>query len=154
MTTGSELQRRIDEKIAKLQALKSLASDPEMMAELRSLVEDSGSGMQSTAANPPKMARGELKTAIQNQINRFTGWSYFDAATVVEEMVKTGFTFNDARPKVAVTKTLLRFATEGLLEIAERGSGTRPTRFRFSSSGEKEEVQEAASSAAEHLGAG
>jgi hypothetical protein len=140
----TSIVEKIDVKIRKLQQLRELASDPEMLSMLSSLVEGrtNGTAMSSiggysakarsklkktldTATTPKGVLKAGVVNAIQKAPDTFSGYSLTD------QMIKEGFPFTAANPATAVNDVLRVMLKKGHhIKIAKRGRGSSPTFFR------------------------
>jgi hypothetical protein len=112
------------ERIKKLQELKKLASDPEMLTLLESLVAQNGNGHKPQSAKTrrhKKHRKGHLLKATQKAIGTLVGT--FTVHNVVEAMQHAGFNFAAQKPAVAVGSVLRKLAEQDKLTLAVEGSG-------------------------------
>ncbi|MDZ4798748.1 MAG: hypothetical protein SGI92_11340 [Bryobacteraceae bacterium] len=146
---------KIDTIIGKLQALKLLASDPDIAPLLadspiapttkNSKPHTYGHGEHPTipAPAPPvetasvaeiaprlnqkaEVRRGELTQAVIDSIPETAEFSGYD---LVEEMKKTGFRFTAAHPAIAVNGVLRRLIGS-LLHVVRQGKGSLPSIYK------------------------
>lgn len=112
----------IDAKIRKLQELKRLASDPEMLQILESLVAPSANKPQAPQPNPrPGPRRGEQRNAVFRAMREISG--RFTATDIVGVLKTNGFVFAAKSPSIAVNSILRKLVAKGELVVAVQGSG-------------------------------
>jgi hypothetical protein len=123
--------KRHQDQIRRLQEIKRMASDPEMLTLLEGLVTKNGSiASEAPKQTAPKFGgrKDVLSEAVMLAIaalpqNRFT------AAYLVDRMLKAGFQFVAGNPHFAVTGALRRLAAKGKIRVAMHGSGRRATEY-------------------------
>jgi hypothetical protein len=123
--------KRHQDQIRRLQEIKRMASDPEMLTLLDGLVTKNGSVAPATPTEAAPKFRGRKDALTEGVMlaiaalpqNRFT------AAHLVDRMLKAGFQFVAGNPHFAVTGALRRLAEKGKINIAMHGSGRRATEF-------------------------
>ena len=130
----------IDSQITRLQKLREIATDPEMMklvalAELevppppKAVSTDGPAATLSRASEvpPAKSQRGDLTKAVRDAAMRQTDW--FSGYDLTKEMQQAGFPFASTRPSISVIDILRKLAAKDLLEVQE-GAGNQPNKFR------------------------
>ena len=117
--------KKIDDRIKKLEMIKLLALDPEMVEILEGVVTPNGSKPEVTAREPQrntmKPKRGEQRKAVLKAVSEMTG--RFTAADIVTAMTESGFKFAAQTPTIAVNGALKNLVENGNLTIAVKGSG-------------------------------
>ena len=119
--------KKIDDKIKKLEMLKLLASDPEMVELLEGVVTPnettSGGAPEETQATATKTKRGDQRKAVLKSISEMLG--RFSALDILEAMERGGFQFSAKSPIIAVNGVLRKLVKGGSLTVAVEGSGTK-----------------------------
>jgi hypothetical protein len=135
---------KIDERIRKLQELRRLASDPEMLHLLRELVDDSANRNESAAEAPapsaavapvaitrePRMRRprkGALIKTASRVVDTLAG--EYDFHAVMDRMREVGFQFA-GKPEVAVNGVLRKLLKRKRIVLVEEGVGRTPNKYR------------------------
>ena len=118
--------KKIDDKIKKLEMIRLLASDPEMVEILEGVVTPNGTGprtapveSQETAAKPK---RGEQTEAVREAVSGMMS-ARFTSADIVEAMERADFRFVAQSPTIAVNGVLRKLVKNGTLTVAVKGSG-------------------------------
>ena len=117
--------KKIDERIKKLEMLKILALDPEMVELLEGVVTPNGTPMGGTPKEPQATAskpkRGDQRKAVLKAVSEITG--RFKAADIVKAMTEANFEFAAQSPTIAVNGVLRKLVKSEDLTIAVEGSG-------------------------------
>lgn len=123
----SDLKQVIDARIRKLQHLRELAEDPEVMSLLRDhLVGAHGNGHKPTDVRPSlipsgdasdvRPRRGDQLRMVEETLAEAT--EPLDTDQIVARMQSKGFVFAAAIPKVAVNECLRQLEKRGRAEMA------------------------------------
>jgi hypothetical protein len=123
--------KKIDDQIRRLQEIKRLASDPEMLTLLEGLVTKNGdvaTSITPQAIRTPVGGKNVLLQATRRAIaalpqNRFT------SGYLVDQMIKNGFQFAAGKPNVAMNGALKRLVARQEIIIAAVGRGRRATEY-------------------------
>lgn len=126
---------KIDEQIRKLQELKKLVADPEMLPLLESLLVQNGNGnapakhshTYSRKRVGRQLKRGNLVETVEKTIADMSG--RLTAPMVARTMAHNGFKFASQKPKVAVNGVLRNLVKNGMLKIVVEGSGRAPNQY-------------------------
>jgi hypothetical protein len=109
----------LDEKIRKLQLIRSLASDPELARLLQDVVSSNGSGTHA-AASPPQKPLGERKGQRYEVLKYVADASeigdYRTATQITQRMEEAKFKFNSHDHPTTVRDCLRELEKEGLVE--------------------------------------
>ena len=124
---------KIDEKIKRLQDLKRIASDPEMVRLLLETVSDNSVETQPNRSSPRTSRKrggtkkGELAQAVKKAVASIN--HAFTADTVVSWMQTHDYIFTAKDPKIAVNGVLRKMAKKQQLKIVKAGSGRVPNEY-------------------------
>lgn len=120
--------RKLDQKIAKLQALRRLATDPDLsdFIDIIGLKTDSNGSAHSQDASATN-GHGQLSANVLAACKALTG--HFTIKNVVAEMTRQGHgPTNDTAAK-SVGNVLRTLASENAISIAVQGKGRRATEY-------------------------
>ncbi|MGA2300011.1 MAG: hypothetical protein ABSG77_04860 [Candidatus Acidiferrum sp.] len=124
--------KSIDEQIKRLEQLKSFMSDP-LTAQMVEQLIASKNGHSSDAPAPsqekPKSSKGEFVSKIE-EICRGFGDKQFVISDVIKAYANRGYLFAAKDKNVAVYSALQRLLGKSI-EIAVKGSGRNPTKYRL-----------------------
>jgi hypothetical protein len=124
----ADFKKRLDEKIRKLQILRELADDPDMLEVMRWLVGTNGNGHKAPQEPaqveyeiieegfPLPRPRGLQKKTVLEVLRSATEPVTTD--WIVEQMIKRGFEFKSANRPVAVNEALKTLADEKQAKVA------------------------------------
>jgi hypothetical protein len=131
----ADFKKIIDERIRKLQTLRELANDPEMMDLIRGLAATNGNGHKPTPKMPVALStyvtesdvplprpRGHQKKTVLEVLRSATEPVTTD--WIADQMLKRGFEFKAAKPAIAVNEALTSLEEEKLAKVA-RTEGVR-----------------------------
>lgn len=122
---ANDLQKLLDDKIRKLQTLRDLADDPEMVEVLRALANANGNGHKSETEASLKVwvpspatrrtPRGFQKKKVLEVLESVsepvtTDW-------IADQMHADGFEFKAASPPIAVNEALRTLVDEGKARV-------------------------------------
>lgn len=136
----------IDAQIARLQKLRELAKDPELVKLLVQFAtpSDSDSTAGSTAGEAPytlqpteapihdetvkaKRTRGALTKAVREMVDLENDW--FSGYDLTDRLRLAAFPFNAQNPNISVIDILRNMVKRGLLEV-KPGVGSDPNLYR------------------------
>ena len=124
--------KKIDDRIQKLEMIKLLASDPEMVEILEGVVPPNGTEPQrdppeesQDTTTPPR--RGEQTQAVLRAVAQMSG--QFTTADIVGVMELAGHVFAAQNPTIAVNGVLRKLVERNQLIIAVQGSGRAANRY-------------------------
>ena len=122
---------KIDRKIALLQKLKELASDPEARNLLLEFVTNSGSNGHVSPSKTRKpdasYGRGDLTEAVEKACLTFTG--RFTSRLIRQKLKEIGFVFAAKDPDVALYSVLRRLEDKELIERVAVGKPGKPSEY-------------------------
>src|ERR1035437_4060490 len=134
---------KVDAKIRKLEQLKrlasDLASDPELMSLLETVMVNGSTSEPAPAREPAKEINGRnipkppadravrgavigaIKAAAMRCEKPFSGYA------LAEKMQAEGFAFVSKKPGLAVIECLKSLQKKGVVRVSRRGIGSNPT---------------------------
>ena len=133
---------KIDAQIEKLQSLKKIAADPELLGLLETLMLN-GNGVangaapiavtdQTTAAISPRLRlkQGTVVRAVAD--NAAMQLENFTAYTLAEEMIREGYHFQGKTKPGVIVGDILRsvLIPKGIVRIVRKGKGSDPAVYR------------------------
>lgn len=141
------IQSKIDQRITKLQRVRELLADPEMLALIREILIEDGAepGPVAPAPSPipvqppvPQSPAPPQEPADVNFRGLMTQSAYkcvlnmnqpFTGRELIEKMREAGYTFFD-HPEVSIHTPLKKLIKENVLEIVEEGVGRHATVYQ------------------------
>ena len=123
------IENKIDERIAKLQQIRSLLSDPDIFEYVKTLVNDEDPADQPPPTQSdlpecmPRLRGAMLHMAFQC-VQKMT--EPFTARELVDKMEEAGFTFA-GNSGVSIQSPLKKLVKIGVAKVLEPGSGRRAT---------------------------
>jgi hypothetical protein len=136
------IQSKIDQRITKLNQVRELLADPEMLALIKEVVTEDGA--EPTASNLPPIQLPVPQTPAEppEPAWNFRGWmtqtAYqcvlkmnqpFTGRELIEKMREAGYTFF-GHPEVSIHTPLKKLIKENVLEIVEQGAGRHATVYQ------------------------
>ncbi len=128
---------KVRERIRKLQEVERIASDPEMLALLETVivngngpknhVEPKQPGTMGAKDETESKKRGAVLDAVREAAMCHSG--PFDGYQLAQEMEASGFVFSSKSPAITVNDALRSLVKKGEFEIHESGKTGQPTRF-------------------------
>lgn len=124
---------KIDDKIRKLQALKDLASDPEMREMLAEVVERNGNGKAHghfpvSCKKDPSSSSVGLTENVKKACLSASGGT-FTVNSILKKVEDMGFPVTAKDKLVAVYGAMRRLRFAGFLEVVEEGSANKPAKW-------------------------
>jgi hypothetical protein len=125
---------KVESQIRKLEELKRIASDPEMLSLLEGLIVQNGTSgntrMPLFAPSAPIRESGQkgavldaVRQAALKQERAFSGYA------LARVMISEGYKFTAEKPGLAVTEALRRLIKKGVVTIYRSGRGSEPTLY-------------------------
>ena len=123
--------RKLDDQIRRLQELKRIALDPEMLTLLEGLVTNNGDVSASITRQAPQTPIGGKNVLLQATSRAIAALpqNRFTSVYLVDQMIKSGFQFAAGNPKVAINGVLKRLAAKQEIRIVTLGRGRRATEY-------------------------
>jgi hypothetical protein len=129
---------KLDSQIKKLEELRRIASDPELLALLETVMVNGSSPQgpppqaRSTIRTPPPRKKptakkGEFQAAVRAAIMQFD--KPFSGYVVARKMENDGYEFVSSRPGIAVIEALKALVKKGVVRVYKNGVGSEPTLF-------------------------
>jgi len=128
--------RDIDEQIRKLQELRKIVADPEMASLINQLfARKNGQSIMSIADAQDKdkaktQKRGTFIGKIEEVVRSMPQTSTFTLNDVIEVFEASGNAFNAKNKSVATYTAMRRLEKRKVIEVVERGIGSKPSTFR------------------------
>jgi hypothetical protein len=152
---------KVNSQIQKLEELRRIASDPELLALLETVMVK-GSNLNPPAAIrdftampqtvPPSPERpstrpsdganatakkGELQRAVREAIRAMDIDKPFSGYLIARRMQNDGYKFASSKPGIAVIDALKALVNKGVVKVFMRGGGSQPTLFIRVQGGER-----------------
>jgi hypothetical protein len=123
---------KLDSQIRKLEELRRIASDPEMLALLDTVIVKNGVSpvASSVPAAEPETVRkrkGEFQSAVRNVIEQYD--KPFSGYSIARKMELDGYKFASSRPGIAVIEALKALIKKGIVRVFREGAGSEPTLY-------------------------
>ena len=125
---------KIEAQIRRLQELQRIASDPELLALLDTVMVKN----DANTVKPPRMTYvpqqlvdGEKRGSIIHAVREFAlkETSSFDAYQIADKMKESGFKFSSDNPSLSVMDALRILIKKGHFRVLEKGMAGRPSKF-------------------------
>ena len=128
---------KVDSQIRKLEELRRIASDPELLSLLETVMVNGATRREPPSSNakgnkkPPTKKetakKGEFQAAVREAIMRFD--RPFSGYTVARRMEMDGYSFVSSRPGIAVIDALKALVKKGVVRVFKQGKGSEATLF-------------------------
>lgn len=126
--------RDIDEQIRKLQELRKLVADPDMIALLNQLISvknghSTGIVLSSTVGKENTKKKGRFIEKIEETCRNF-GTSSFTINDVIKAFEQRGNVFGANNKSVATYSAMRRLQKRRVVEVVQQGVGSAPSTYR------------------------
>jgi hypothetical protein len=129
-----ELIKRSLAHANRLQELKRILSDSELVSTLNQVLAskngNSPVSIQSISGEGKANKKGELLNKIK-KVCEERGLESFTVQDIVKHYELAGYKFDAKDKAVSAYTALQRLVEKGVLEIAEEGKGSRPTKYQM-----------------------
>jgi hypothetical protein len=128
-----ELIKRSLAQATRLQELKRILADSELVSTLNQVLA-SKNGNSPVSIQPfPGESKANRKGELLNKIQRICeerGLESFTVQDIVKHYEHAGYKFDAMDKAVSAYTALQRLVEKGVLEITQKGKGSRPTRYQ------------------------